>query len=98
MTSIEVTENEIINMIKYISLKIGDLSVEDRHKILKIIIKSGIDDSKIQSKGSGTQVKYKDLSYETIILIHKFTKEAIASKLEQLKLITVENTALLDIQ
>ena len=85
-------------MIAYISQKVGDLTIDDRHKILKIIIKSGIDDAKIQSKGSGTQVKYKDLSYDTIILIHNYIKEILARKLEQLKVITTENTELLDIQ
>ncbi len=94
----EISEKDVINMIASISQKVGDLSVDDRHKILKIIIKSGIDDAKIQSKGSGTQVKYKDLSYDTIISIHAFIVDVIAAKLEQLKVLTVENTELLDAQ
>jgi hypothetical protein len=93
----DISEKEIINMITFISQNVPDISNEDRHKILKIIIKSGIDDSKIHSKGNGTQIKYKDLSYEAIISVHKFIVDAIASKIEQLKIMTVENTALLDI-
>ena len=92
----DISEKEIINMIAYISQHVSDLSQDDRHKILKIIIKSGIDDSKIHSKGNGTQIKYKDLSYDAITSVHKFITDTIKIKMEQLKMATVENTALLD--
>ena len=92
----EVNEKEIINMIAFISQHVSDLSQDDRHKILKIIIKSGIDDSKIHSKGNGTQIKYKDLSYDAITSVYKFITDTITIKMEQLKIATVENTALID--
>ncbi len=94
--TVEINEKEIINMIAFISQHVAGLSNDDRHKILKIIIKSGIDDAKIHSKGNGTQIKYKDLSYDAIIAVHKFIVDTINVNIKHLKMMTVENTALLE--
>ncbi len=86
----EFSKQEIINMILYITQKTPDISISDRKEILRIIMKSGIEDHKIQSKGSGTQVKFKDLPNQTIIQIYNFVKFKISEKLKRLEQLTEE--------
>lgn len=86
----EPNKQEIIEMIKYINQKTPDVSLTDRNEILRIIMSSGVDDHKIQSKGGGTQIKYKDIPNNVIVLIYNFIKMKIDSKLEQLSHLTEE--------
>lgn len=86
-----MSKDGAIDMIMYIKQSISDLSHEELKNILQIIINSGIDDHKIQEKGNGTQIKYKDIPKETIIAIHQYIKTKIDDKIQKLKNFTQEN-------
>lgn len=86
------TKDDVINMIIFIKQKVDDLSITDRRDILKIIIKAGVDDHKIHSKGNGTQIKFKDLSVDCILSIHSYIQAKISDKIEKLKNFTEENS------
>ncbi len=90
MSNGEPTKQEIIDMIMYITQTVPDVSHQDHKEILRIIQKSGIDDSKVQKKGGGTQVKFKDMQYETIVNIHTFLTKKIVSKMDKLASLTEE--------
>ena len=78
------SKQELIDMIIYIKQTIPDVSLTHRKEILRIIQSSGISDHKIQTKGGGTQVKFKDLNATTITLINNFLKERISNKMDKL--------------
>ena len=59
-----------INMIKYIKRNVDYLSINERQDILQMIINALPDDSKIQTKGDGTQIKFKDIPSPTIASIY----------------------------
>lgn len=82
---------EIINMIISITQKVDKLLVIDRREILRLIIKSGVEDHKIHSKGNGTQIKFKDMKFETITIIYNFIQNKMAENLVQLESIIDEN-------
>ncbi len=88
----EYTKQEIIDMIIYIKQKTPDTALADRKEVLRIIMKSGIDDYKIQSKGNGTQIKFKDLPNNTIIQVYNFIKMKILDKMQKLEQLTEEPT------
>lgn len=88
----EYTKQEIIDMIIYIKQKTPDTALVDRKEVLRIIMKSGIDDYKIQSKGNGTQIKFKDLPNNTIIQVYNFIKMKILDKMQKLEQLTEEPT------
>ena len=89
--NIEYTKNDIISMITYINQKIGDLNINERRDILQMIINSGIDDDKIQSKGRGSQIKFVDIPFDVIISIYEYMQNKINEKMENLKNFTEEN-------
>ena len=84
------SKQEIIDMIVYITQTIPDVSNHDGKEILRIIQKSGISDDKIQTKGGGTQVKFKDMTTDTIVNIYNLLKKKIISKIEKLSMLTEE--------
>jgi len=84
-------KSEIINMIMYIKHNVIDLSTNERKDILQMIINSGIEDNKIQSKGNGTQIKFKDLQSDVIVLVYNYIQTKMKEKLENLKNFTEEN-------
>lgn len=90
MSATEPTKQEITNMINYIKETIRDVSHQDLKVILRIIMNSGISDDTIQTKGGGTQIKFKDMHYKTIVSIHAFLVEKITGKMDKLKSLTVE--------
>ncbi len=90
----EVSKQDLIDMIMYIKQTVADVSLQHRKEILKIIQSSGINDEKIQTKGGGTQVKFRDLPAATIVTIAKFLKERITTKMD--KLATLVNETVVD--
>jgi hypothetical protein len=74
--------------ITYIKQKTPELHITDRKEILRIIIKSGLDSDKIQEKGNGTLIKFKDLSSDTIKQIYDFIKARFIKKMQMLELLT----------
>ena len=89
----DFTKQEIIDMIICIKQKTPDIALSDRKEILRIIMRSGIDDHKIQSKGNGTQIKFKDLPNSTIIQIYNFITMKIQDKIHKLDQLTEEPIA-----
>jgi hypothetical protein len=85
-----------LDMIMYIKQSIGDLSPEELKNILQIIMNSGIDENKIQEKGNGTQIKYKDIPKETIRAISTYIKNKLDDKMQKLKNFTQENIEVSD--
>jgi hypothetical protein len=84
-------KEELLNIILYIKQKIGDMSQMERKDILQMIMNSGIDDSKIHSKGSGTQIKFKDIPKESLCTIYNYMQNKIKEKIEKLNNFTEEN-------
>lgn len=82
---------DIINMIIYIKQKVDDLPISDRKNILKMIVNSGIDDCKIHSKGSGTQIKFKDIPQDVISNIYEYIYNKDLEKIAKLNNFTEEN-------
>jgi hypothetical protein len=83
----ELQENELslIQMVIFIEKKIVHLSLADRKEILKMIVNS-VDDNKIRSKGTGTQVKIEHLAEKGLVEpIYKYIKSKIDDQMEQLK-------------
>lgn len=89
--SAETNKDEIVNMITYIKQKVGDLNVNERKDILQMLINSGIEDSRIHSKGRGTQIKFMDIPTDMIVSIYNFIQVKINEKMENLKNFTEEN-------
>ena len=86
-----IDKEELLDMISYIRQKVGDLNVSERKEILQTLINSGVENSKIHSKGRGTQIKFVDIPIESIINIHEYIKSKINEKTENLKNFTEEN-------
>jgi hypothetical protein len=75
----------ISTMIKYVKHHVGDLSIDERHDILQILINSPVIDKKIQTKGDGTQIKFNDIPNTTIITIHNYIHTKLNSKKDELQ-------------
>ncbi len=93
MSSEMPTKQAVIDMTIYITRTIPDVTQQDYKEIIRILLKSGISDHKIQTKGGGTQVKYKDIPPMTIVAIHDYLKKKMASKMDMLATLTEEPTA-----
>jgi hypothetical protein len=91
MNPVENSKDDIIKMIVFIKQKVSSMSLGERRDILRIIMKSGLEDHKIHSKGDGTQVKFKDLSFGTIVSINTYITQKINSKLSELQTLTEES-------
>ena len=84
-------KNNLITMILQIKQKVEELNNNERKDILQMVVNSGIEDSKIQTKGRGTQIKFADIPPETIISMHKYIQNKINEKMENLRNFTEEN-------
>lgn len=84
-------KNNLIAMILQIKQKVEELNNNERKDILQMVVNSGIEDSKIQTKGRGTQIKFADIPPETIISMHKYIQNKINEKMENLRNFTEEN-------
>ncbi len=85
------TENDVIEMIKFIKQRVNDLSDVERKEIYRIIYNSDMDQFKIQEKGGGLQIKFRDIPRVVIIDIHRYMKNKISEKEDRLKNCTEEN-------
>lgn len=81
---------EIINQILFINKNISELSNTDYIGILQILLNSTIDEKKIQEKGGGTQIKYKDIPPEIINNIYDFVNYRLKEKVSKLNTYTKE--------
>lgn len=82
---------DIIDMIILIKQRINDLTDNERKEIYQIIYNSNIDEDKIQEKGDGILIKFKDISRPTISEVYKFMIRKLGEKQVQLDNCTVEN-------
>lgn len=71
-------------IIEYIKNNIDSLSVNERQDILQMIVNSSIEDSRIQTKGDGTQIKFKDLPVILINNIYNYIQVKMNNKLTTL--------------
>lgn len=71
--------------IKYIKQYVDDLSKMERQDILQNIINAGVPDSKIITKGDGTQIRFNDIPESVLSMIYVFIQTKIASKLNELE-------------
>lgn len=75
----------VADIIKYIKYNVGELSNQERMDILQMIVNSSIDDNKIQTKGDGTQIKFRDMPKDLIYRIHTYIQNKLSSKLNELQ-------------
>jgi len=80
-----MTDKNVHTMAKYIKHYVGDLSQAERHDILQMIVNSSIDDSKIQTKGDGTQIRIADIPKSTINMIYNYIQTKLTTKLNALQ-------------
>jgi hypothetical protein len=85
------SEMDIIDMIKFITQRVNDLSETERKEIYRIIYNSDIDSNKIQEKGGGIQIKFRDIPQTAIVSVYQYMKKRISEKEDRLKNCTEEN-------
>lgn len=72
-----ITDAQIIEYIEYIQRHINDLLDCERLDVLQILCNSITDESKIRTKGGGTEIKFKDMNFSDIISIYGYIKNKI---------------------
>lgn len=77
----------------YIDENVDDLDREERQEILNLIVNSGIDESKLHDKGDGAQIRYSDLTDESINSIYVYTKNKIEKKTQFINNIVSEESS-----
>jgi hypothetical protein len=80
-----MSDSNFSTIVKYIKHNVGDLSVTERQDILQMIVNSSIDDSKIQTKGNGTQIKIRDIPRPTVYMIHNYIQTKLLNKINALQ-------------
>jgi hypothetical protein len=65
--------------IKYINENIVKLLLAERKEVLQILYNS-IGDSKISTKGNGSQIKYKDIPNHTLLSIYSYIQNKLNIK------------------
>lgn len=83
-----IESNHLTNdeMQTYIKNNNGDLSIMERKELLQMIINSSTNYDKIETKGNGTQIKFKDIKPEsTIILLYNYIVSRIHSKINAIQ-------------
>lgn len=93
MSSTSTKESHIshINMISFIGQSVNDLTINERKEIYKIMGNSSMDESKVQEKGDGILIKFKDIPRPVIQEIYNYIVRKLGEKQEQLDNCTVEN-------
>ena len=71
-------------IIKYIKHNIKDMDMDEKHGILQILMNSSIDDSKLQTKGDGTQIKFCDIPDSVLTIVYNYIKNKIDIKKKEL--------------
>jgi hypothetical protein len=78
------SKDETITKILFIKRNINELITEELRDILQIILNANIDDKKIQEKGGGTQIKFKDIPVHVINEIYDYIFKKIKEKVDKL--------------
>ena len=87
---------DIIDMIMLIKQRVSDLSDTERKEIYQIIYSSSIESDKIQEKGSGIQIKFKDIPRSAISDVYYYITRKLAERMQQLENCTEENVSVTD--
>jgi hypothetical protein len=72
-------------MIAYIKHHVGDLSIEERRGVIQMLVNSSIPGRKIQTKGDGTQVKFRDIPETVVSMIYNYIDTRVANKKDELQ-------------
>lgn len=75
-------------MIKFIKQQVNLLTVEERNSILQTLLNSSIDESKIQEKGDGTQIKWCYIPDSILAVIYNYVKNRLDIKQKELSSFT----------
>ena len=82
---------DVIDMIIFIKQRVNDLTDFERKEIYQIIDNGNIDESKVQEKGDGILIKFKDIPRHSILEVYNYMTKKLHEKQEQLDNCTVEN-------
>ena len=72
-------------MIEYIKQYVGDLSIDERRDVIQMIVNSSIPDKKIQTKGNGTQIKFRDIPDTVVSMIYNYIDTRVSNKKDELQ-------------
>jgi hypothetical protein len=72
-------------MITYIKHHVGDLSIEERRGIIQMLVNSSIPTRKIQTKGNGTQIKFRDIPETVVSMIYNYIDTRVSNKKDELR-------------
>ena len=78
-----MTDINDIQMIKYIVRNVNELQIKEREEVLQMIY-NAVPDSKIQTKGDGTEIKVMDIPHSTLLMTHNYIQTKISCKLLEL--------------
>lgn len=84
------TESDMIEKCSYIKEKMDEMNNTECRHILQMVINSGISVNKIQTKGTGSQIRFNDLPHSCIDAIAKYIEKSIACKINELKKYVLE--------
>lgn len=72
-------EVSLSQMREYLKQHVNDLSKEEKKGFLEILLNS-MDESKIQTKGDGTQIRLNDIPDKVIKSVYAYTKNKLFDK------------------
>lgn len=82
--------------IQYISKYVNELTFDEKRQILTYLIASDIEDVKIREKGSGTEIKYKDIPDMALQHIYRMIKDFMKKKQQILNEYTVDTVTVIE--
>jgi hypothetical protein len=86
MTDVNIPKQISKNhMIDYVKHHVGDLSIDERRDVIQMLINSSIPDRKIQTKGDGTQVKFRDIPETVVSMIYNYIDTRVSNKKNELQ-------------
>jgi hypothetical protein len=77
--------NKHVEMVTYIKRHVGDLTIEERQDILQILSNSNTEESKLQTKGGGTQIRYSDIPLDITNNIYDYINLHVSAKQNKLQ-------------
>lgn len=72
-------------MVMYIKNNSNDLSRDERSDVLRMLMNSSIPNSKIQDKGGGVQVQFRDIPESVVLMVYNYIHTRVTSKKDELQ-------------
>lgn len=72
-------------MVEFIKHNRNDLSREERSDVLRMLMNSSIPNSKIQDKGGGVQVQFRDIPATVILMVYTYMHTRVTTKKDELQ-------------